>query len=85
MFGYMGSVLRVNLTKRRFLAEDLRRDLMRKLVGGNGFGISFLFREVGRDVDPLASENKLIFVTGPLTGTVFSLKGGAEYAVPNTR
>jgi aldehyde:ferredoxin oxidoreductase len=69
MFGYMGSVLRVNLTKQRSFTEDLRKDLVRKFVGGNGFGITFLFREVGRDVDPLASENKLLFATGPLTGT----------------
>ena len=69
MFGYMGSVLRVNLTKQRFFTEDLRKDLLRKFVGGNGFGVTFLFKEVGRDVDPLASENKLIFATGPLTGT----------------
>ncbi len=69
MFGYMGSVLRVNLTKQRFSTQNLREDLVRKFVGGNGFGITFLFREVGKDVDPLASENKLIFATGPLTGT----------------
>ena len=69
MFGYMGSVLRVNLTKQRFFTQNLRKDLVRKFVGGNGFGITFLFREVGKDVDPLASENKLIFATGPLTGT----------------
>jgi aldehyde:ferredoxin oxidoreductase len=69
MFGYMGSVLRVNLTEQRFLTESLRKDLVRKFVGGNGFGITFLFKEVGRDVNPLAAENKLVFVTGPLTGT----------------
>ncbi|MDH5770290.1 MAG: aldehyde ferredoxin oxidoreductase family protein [Candidatus Bathyarchaeota archaeon] len=69
MFGYMGSVLRVNLTKQRFFTEELRKDLPRKFVGGNGFGVTFLFKEVGRDINPLASDNKLIFATGPLTGT----------------
>lgn len=69
MFGYMSSVLRVNLTEQKFLTESLRKDLVRKFVGGNGFGISFLFKEVGRDVNPLAAENKLVFATGPLTGT----------------
>jgi aldehyde:ferredoxin oxidoreductase len=75
MFGYMGSVLRVNLTKQRSFTEELRKDLMRKFVGGNGFGITFLFREVGRDVDPLSSENKLLFATGPLTGTPIPVAG----------
>ena len=69
MFGYMGSVLRVNLTKQRFFTENLRKDLVRKFVGGNGFGITVLLREVGRDTGSLASENKLIFATGSLIGT----------------
>jgi aldehyde:ferredoxin oxidoreductase len=69
MFGYMGSVLRVNLTKQKFFTEDLHKDLARKFVGGNGFGITSLLKEVGRDTSPLASENKLMFTTGPLTGT----------------
>ena len=69
MFGYMGAVLRVNLTTQRVVTEELPKALARTFVGGNGFGILFLFKEVGSDVDPLAAENKLIFATGPLTGT----------------
>ncbi|NIR86700.1 aldehyde ferredoxin oxidoreductase, partial [Candidatus Bathyarchaeota archaeon] len=79
MFGYMGSVLRVNLTKQRFSTQNLQEDLVRKFVGGNGFGITFLFREVGKHVDPLAPENKLIFATGPLTGT--SIPVAVEFGV----
>lgn len=79
MFGYMGSVLRVNLTKQRSSTEELREDLVRKFVGGNGFGVTFLFREVGRDINPLASENKLIFTTGPLTGT--SIPVAVEFGI----
>ena len=75
----MDSVLRVNLTKQRFLTESLRKDLVRKFVGGNGFGITFLFKEVGRDVNPLAAENKLVFATGPLTGT--SIPIAVEFGV----
>ncbi|NIW16795.1 aldehyde ferredoxin oxidoreductase [Candidatus Bathyarchaeota archaeon] len=75
----MGSVLRVNLSQRRISTEELQEDLVRNFVGGNGFGITFLLREVGSDVDPLGSENKLIFATGPLTGT--SIPVAVEFGV----
>jgi len=38
-------------------------------IGGRGWAIKYLYDEVDPTVDPLAPENKLIFGTGPLTGT----------------
>ncbi len=49
-----------------------------QFLGGNGFGTKILWDEVGRDVDPLSPENKLIFATGPLTGTIFPTSGRLE-------
>ena len=49
-----------------------------QFLGGNGFGTKVLWDEVGRDVDPLSPENKLIFAAGPLTGTIFPTSGRLE-------
>jgi len=52
--------------------------LASQFLGGNGFGTKVLWDEVGRDVDPLSPENKLIFAAGPLTGTIFPTSGRLE-------
>ncbi|MDD5093984.1 MAG: aldehyde ferredoxin oxidoreductase family protein [Dehalococcoidia bacterium] len=66
---YAGQILRVNLTKGDWKVEELDMDLVRRFIGGRGLGGKILFDEVDPNVDPLGPENKLIFVTGPLTGT----------------
>jgi aldehyde:ferredoxin oxidoreductase len=43
----------------------------RKFLGGKGLGALLLFNNLGVSVDPLSSENVLIFLTGPLTGSSF--------------
>lgn len=71
MFGYNGKVLRVDLTERRVKKEKLEREDIIKFIGGRGFGILFLFRELEPHIDPLSEKNKILFLTGPLTGTPF--------------
>ncbi|MEM3577889.1 MAG: aldehyde ferredoxin oxidoreductase family protein [Candidatus Bathyarchaeia archaeon] len=67
--GYMGQVLRVNLTRRKFIVEPLKKNFVERFVGGRGFGIKVLFDEVLKGTDPLSPENKLVLSVGPLTGT----------------
>ena len=67
--GYSGKILRVNLTDGTFKEEEPSEDLIRKFVGGRGWGIKLLYDELEAKVDPLSPENKLIFLTGPLCGT----------------
>ena len=67
--GYVGNILRIDLS-----AETVRRELPKKsdlerFVGGRGLGCYYLFREVGREVEPLSPANKLFITCGPLTGT----------------
>jgi len=77
--GYMGKLLRVNLDKRRTQFETLDMARAKAFVGGRGLGISYLLGEVNPECDPLGPENKLIMMTGPLTGTVAPT--GARYMV----
>lgn len=67
--GYMGKVLRVNLTTKKITTEELPYPIAKDYMGGSGFGVKYLFDEVPPDVDPLSPENKLIFANGPLAGT----------------
>jgi len=49
--------------------EGLNTVMLRKLLGGVGYAAQLLYDEIPADTDPLSPENKLIFATGPLTGT----------------
>jgi aldehyde:ferredoxin oxidoreductase len=67
--GYMGSILRVNLSTGVVIREELPDELKRQFIGGRGFGAKLLFDELKPGIDPLSPDNKLIFQCGPLAGT----------------
>jgi aldehyde:ferredoxin oxidoreductase len=67
--GYAGKILRVNLSTGAITDEALDPQDVSAFVGGRGFGISHLYREVPPSTDPLGEGNKVIFLTGILTGT----------------
>ncbi|HEX9118063.1 MAG TPA: aldehyde ferredoxin oxidoreductase N-terminal domain-containing protein, partial [Anaerolineae bacterium] len=69
MNGWTGTILRVNLTTRAVKREPLDPRLARLYIGGRGLGARYLTDEVDPQVDPLGPDNKLIFASGPLTGT----------------
>jgi aldehyde:ferredoxin oxidoreductase len=75
--GYMGQILRVNLTTGEIFKEPLPRELMEDYIGGRGFGIKLLSDLLPdpANVDPLGPENVLIFSTGPLNGTMSPSSG----------
>ena len=75
----MGDLLRIDLTARTAREETLAPDLIRDYIGGKGIGTHLLLEEVGPEVEPLSPQNKLIFVTGPITGT--TMFGGNRYGV----
>jgi len=72
---YQGRILRINLTKNKVTKEALADILMKQYLGGKGIGTRLLFDELKPGIDPLGAENKLIFATGPATGTIMPHKG----------
>lgn len=62
---------RINLTTSNVQFETLDDIWYRKFLGGKGLGALLLFNNLGVSIDPLSSENVLIFLTGPLTGSSF--------------
>ena len=68
-YGYTGTILRINLTTGAVTREPLDLKLAEDYVGGRGLTSYLLYREVDPAIDPLSEDNKLMFGTGPLTGT----------------
>ena len=69
MNGWTGRCLRVNLTEGKHGIEKIEPDLVERFLGGRGLGVKTFMDEVAPQTDPLALENKLIFISGPLVGT----------------
>ncbi len=65
----MGKILRVDLSKSKITKEFPDENTLKMFLGGSGLATKYLFDEVKKGTDPLGPENKLIFTTGPLTGT----------------
>ncbi|MHA1311957.1 MAG: aldehyde ferredoxin oxidoreductase family protein [Candidatus Helarchaeota archaeon] len=72
MDGYMGKILRVNLTDQSIKSENLNKDLLNDYIGGLGLATRILYDELDPSVKGLEPENKLIYMTGPLTGLISS-------------
>ncbi|MBQ9858254.1 MAG: aldehyde ferredoxin oxidoreductase family protein, partial [Oscillospiraceae bacterium] len=68
MMGYYEKIARINLTTGEIKVEKLDVELAKKFIGGRGLGTKILYDEGVATVDPLSAENKLVYITGPLTG-----------------
>ncbi len=66
--GYVGMLLRINLSDKKISKEPLNDNFMRKYMGGKGLISYYLMKEVPPSVDAYSEKNKLIFATGVLTG-----------------
>ncbi len=76
---WAGKLLRVNLTAGTVKSEPLNMDWAQAYLGSRGLGSKYLVEEVDPKVDPLSPGNKIIWATGPLTGTMAST--GGRYTV----
>jgi len=76
---WAGKILRVDLTAGTVKSEPLKMDWARNYLGSRGLGSKYLVEEVDAKVDPLSPANKIIWATGPLTGTMAST--GGRYTV----
>jgi aldehyde:ferredoxin oxidoreductase len=70
MYGWTGTVLRVNLTEGTAIKEPLNPEYAKDYIGGRGLGTKYITEEVSPKADALGPENKLIYASGPLTGTM---------------
>ena len=78
MNGFMGKLLIVDLTSGHLSTESLNESYARQFVGGAGLACRYLYDRIDRNTDPLGPENPLLFMTGPLVGTLAPLCGRYE-------
>ena len=71
--GYMGKILRVDLTSGALSDENLpETDLLQKFIGGQALASYILLKELPLDAKPFGPENRVVIMTGPLTGNGFT-------------
>lgn len=68
--GYKGRILRVDLDNKSFADQIIDKNMVNNFLGGNGLASKFLYDEVPPGTGPYDRENRLIFMTGPLSGTL---------------
>ena len=76
---WAGKILRVNLTAGTVRSEPLNMSWARDYLGSRGLATKYIVEEVDAKVDALSPGNKVIWATGPLTGTMAST--GGRYTV----
>ena len=77
--GWTRKILRIDLTTGNVKSEPLNMDWALKYIGQRGLASKYLIEEIDPKIDPLSPANKMIFATGPLTGTAAST--GGRYSV----
>jgi aldehyde:ferredoxin oxidoreductase len=77
--GYTGKQLRVSLNDRNIKTEHTDQGIIRKYLGGVGYGAYLLYGELKKGIDPLGESNKLVFATSPLS--LNKIPGGGSISV----
>ncbi len=75
MNGYMGKILRVDLSAGKIWDEPLNEEYTRAFAGGSGLAARYVYDMVNGETDPLGPDNPLVFMTGPLVGTAMPSAG----------
>ena len=72
---WTGKILRVDLAKGACTTEATNMEWAHDYMGQRGLATKYLVEETDPMVDPLSPDNKMIFATGPLTGTIAPTSG----------
>lgn len=77
---YTKRILHVDLSTGKTEIEPLKEEMAKKYIGGIGLGMALFLDKSKPGTDPFSPKNPLIFVTGPLSGTM-APSAGNGYAV----
>ena len=73
--GYTGRLLQVNLTTKEITFGSLSEKLVEEYIGGVGIAAALISEKIPQALDSCAEESQLIFMAGPLTGTIIPWSG----------
>jgi len=75
MKGLNNKILEIDLNREKFKESPLPEEISEKYIGGRGIGVKLLSERLPADINPLESNNLLIFTTGPFGGTTVPTNG----------
>lgn len=67
--GYMGKILNVDLSRKKFTEEEIPDKVYKNYLSGTGLAAYLLYNRIPVGADPLGPDNILGMVSGILTGT----------------
>ena len=79
MYGYMGNILRINLSDGTTKREPRQTEQYQDIIGGRGLNSKILYDEIQPGIDPLGPENKIVISAGPCNGTI--VPGSCRFTV----
>ncbi len=79
MHGFYGRTLTVDLNQKTFGIEPVESQMLKTFLGGKGLATRLLLDHNPPNVDPLSPDNRLIFTTGPVSGS--TVWGSCRYGV----
>jgi len=78
MYGWRGSILRINLSTEKITVQPLENSYAKNFIGGRGFNSMTLFKEISPGTDPLSPDNILCIAPGTFSGTELGLSSRTE-------
>ena len=69
MNGYMGKILKIDLSEGSYTIDELSMEFARAFLGGNGFAAKLIHDLVPPGTDPLSPDNIVVFASGPINTT----------------
>ena len=73
--GYKGQLLAINLSSGKIERRDLDEKIAEKYIGGRGLAAKILYDEIKAGANPYSTNNRLLFITGPATGSLIPTSG----------
>lgn len=70
-----GKLLEIDLSREKIKEITIDENIVRNFIGGKGLGAYLLYTMLKPKTDPLSPNNILMFLNGPLTGTLFPTSG----------
>ncbi len=67
--GYIGKILRIDLTHSEIKEVPLSEKVARGFLGGRGLGSYLFYKELRPNIDAFSPDSIIAFMTGPLQGT----------------
>ncbi|HEY0090589.1 MAG TPA: aldehyde ferredoxin oxidoreductase family protein [Candidatus Lokiarchaeia archaeon] len=75
MYGFIGKILRVDLTGKKITEEPLDKKIAEQFLGAAGYCCRYLYDKLNKNTDPLSQDNILMFMTGPFCGSSIATSG----------